>query len=163
MLTADGALSAAALALLDAIAETIIPRTDTPGAHDIAAAEFIDMLFSEWMPAPVQAWFISGLEVFEKDVRSRSASGFLQMSATRRLACLYDVQATCRGQPARTEATFFLALKELMLLAYYTSEAGSSQELELNLVPGYYEPCKRISTDTHAQSIMRSTTLGWVP
>ncbi len=44
-----------------AMAEMIIPRTDTPGASDVGAAEFIDLILTEWYDEAERARFLSGL------------------------------------------------------------------------------------------------------
>jgi hypothetical protein len=59
-------------ATVQAMAEMIIPRTDTPGASDVGAAEFIDLILTEWYEDAERTRFLSGLA----DVDSRSQSLF---------------------------------------------------------------------------------------
>ena len=52
------------------IAELILPRTDTPGATDVGAADFIDLILTEWYEEPEKSRFLAGLA----DVDARHAS-----------------------------------------------------------------------------------------
>ena len=60
-------------ATVAAIAEAIIPETDTPGATKAGVPQFIDLLFGEWYEDGERAAFRAGLR--EVDARSRVASG----------------------------------------------------------------------------------------
>src|SRR3979409_2667472 len=48
-------------ATVTAIAELIIPRTDTPGATDVRVTEFIDLIVTEWYDAEERTHFLNGL------------------------------------------------------------------------------------------------------
>src|SRR5215469_1256066 len=61
------------VATVKTMAEMIIPRTETPGATDIGAAEFIDLILTEWYDEAERSRFLSGLA--EVDSRSRSLFG----------------------------------------------------------------------------------------
>ena len=45
----QNALSPAHLALVRAIADTIIPRTNTPGATDVGVHKFVDVIVNEYL------------------------------------------------------------------------------------------------------------------
>src|SRR5579863_9843995 len=57
-------------ATVKVMAELILPRTDTPGATDVGATQFIDLMLTEWYDEDVRTGFLKGLE----DVDSRSLS-----------------------------------------------------------------------------------------
>ncbi|MGF7151861.1 hypothetical protein FHS96_005529 [Sphingomonas zeicaulis] len=44
-------------------------------------------------------------------------------------------------------------LRKLTIYGYYTSEAGASQELDLNLAPGAYDACAKWSVEQRAPSL----------
>ena len=46
---------------VDAMAEAIIPTTDTPGASEAGVAEFIEAIVSEWYDAEQREHFMRGL------------------------------------------------------------------------------------------------------
>jgi hypothetical protein len=59
-------------AMVTAMAEMILPRTDTPGATDAGVAAFIDLILTEWYDDRERARFLAGLT----DVDSRAQSLF---------------------------------------------------------------------------------------
>ena len=101
---AAGALTAAQLAMTAAIAEHIIPATDTPGAREAGVHGFIDRMLAEYYDAADRARFVAGLE--DIDARARRAYGrpFMQCPAERQRALLaeLDREAFARPAPAAT-------------------------------------------------------------
>src|SRR5436309_379224 len=59
---AGQALSAPQLAQVRALADAILPRTDTPGAVDVGAPEFVDLLLAEWYPDDERQRLLAGLD-----------------------------------------------------------------------------------------------------
>src|SRR5688500_20244655 len=47
---AGKALTPAQMALVTALADTILPKTETPGAVEVGVPAFVDLLFAEWYP-----------------------------------------------------------------------------------------------------------------
>ncbi len=56
-----------------AIADQIIPRTDTPGARDVGVHRFIDTMLAEYYSTDERSAFLAGLA--DVDARARRASG----------------------------------------------------------------------------------------
>ena len=52
-------------ALVAAVADAILPRTDTPGALDVAAPAFVEVIAAEWMKDTERTEFRDGLAAFE--------------------------------------------------------------------------------------------------
>jgi hypothetical protein len=67
-------LSSAQRSLVDAIADAIIPRTDTPGATDVGVPDWVELIVAEYYNDAERSEFLSGLEAIEKRVRSARAS-----------------------------------------------------------------------------------------
>ncbi|MFZ1138430.1 MAG: gluconate 2-dehydrogenase subunit 3 family protein, partial [Candidatus Sulfotelmatobacter sp.] len=44
-----------------AMAELILPRTETPGAMDVGVSEFIDLMLTEWYDESDRTRFLNGL------------------------------------------------------------------------------------------------------
>src|SRR5512140_418491 len=65
---ADG-LTDPQLALVGAIADTIIPRTDTPGATDVAVPAFVNVIVSENYTDAERAAFVAGLDAIETQAK----------------------------------------------------------------------------------------------
>src|SRR5439155_9438857 len=68
-------------ATVTAIAERIIPRTETPGAADIGVDQFIDLILTEWYTKEECTRFLNGLA--DVDARTQASFGkqFVECSA----------------------------------------------------------------------------------
>lgn len=143
----DGAddWTAAQRALLDEAAETILPRTATPGAKDAQCGAFIALMVTDTYEPAHQRVFRRGL--VELDAAARAAHGvrFVEASAAHRLALLerFDREAYqfMRGRPDDEPPHWFRMLKELTMLGFFTSEVGMTQALRYLESPGRFDPC----------------------
>ena len=152
-----GAFSAADIALLDEVAETILPETSTPGAKAAKTGAFMALMVTDVYSERDQRVFRDGMRALDEACRGRSGSGFLQAAAADRLALLQALdreQKTAmeeRSHPARTRypaaspaedqpAHYFRMMKELALLGYFTSEIGYTQAMRYRETPGRFDP-----------------------
>lgn len=147
----DGALAAPKLrppfsahdrAMLDEIAETIIPRTDTPGAKDAAVGTFIAR-YSAACYDPGQLRSLKrGIATIDALMRAKTGAGFLQASPAQRQSLLTALDTEARkhaqGNPA---PHYFTLMKQLTLFGFFTSEPGSTRVLRYRPVPGKYKGC----------------------
>jgi hypothetical protein len=101
-------LAPAELALVAAIAEAIIPRTDTPGAIDAGVPAFIDRRLAS--NPQLADTFRAGLKAF---------ADFASLTAAQQLELLNT----------HAEDPFVRTIKGLTIDGYYTSKEGLSQEL----------------------------------
>ena len=137
-----------------AIAELIIPETDTPGAKSVGVDRFIDVMLADWMDDESRANFVKGLA--DLDARSQALFGksFADAAATQQLELLKELDdelAAWRAQrPIAVKAeeehalkseTFFALMKHLTLLGYFTSQAGAQQALHYQIIPESHDMC----------------------
>lgn len=146
-------LNAHQAATVTTMAELILPRTDTPGATDVGATAFIDLILTEWYEEPERTRFLTGLA--DVDARSQKlfARNFVDCSALDQSDILTALGARMleeaeqkRDQPfafgaAPSDTNFYSMLRRLVLTAYYTSEAGATQALHFEMIPDRYEGC----------------------
>jgi gluconate 2-dehydrogenase gamma chain len=135
------------------MAEMIIPRTDTPGATDVGTADFIDLVLTEWCDGPDCKRFLDGLADVDSRARSLFGSDFVDCSALQRADILTALgekmvqeSKASPTQPTRMRgyaysSSFYPMFRRLTLTAYYTSEAGATEELHFEIVPGEYRGC----------------------
>lgn len=135
------------------LAELIIPRTDTPGAKDVGVPGFIDQMLKDVYSEEAQNQFLSGLKKFNDDAVAATGHPFVECSEEEKHlvfrkhhnAALSDYQskkgAGFWGSAVKEEKPFVLLFKELTMLGFFTSEAGASQVLQYNQVPGPYKGC----------------------
>src|SRR5271165_4246726 len=136
-------LNAHQFATVKIMAELILPRTETPGATDVGASEFIDLMLTEWYDEPDRTRFLNGLA--DVDVRTTALFGknFVDASSTQQAEILIALGEERAGNASEshTDANFYPMLRELTLNAYYTSEAGATQELHFEVIPDSHEEC----------------------
>lgn len=129
--------------LVTAIAEMIIPETDTPGAKAVRVNEFIDLLLTEWYPAEERERFLSGLTDFDSKFRRAYGKGFLEGAPEQQTAMLaqVDAEAVAARRAQAAPLPFFATMKELTLVGYYTSDVGMNDELQFQPATDRYEGC----------------------
>jgi hypothetical protein len=157
MAQGTGAFTAADVALLDEIAETILPETSTPGAKAANVGAFMALMVSEAYDERERQVFQQGLRQLDEACRQAHASPFMQASAADRLSL---VEALDREQHAVMEdrapkrrvrapaaapgpdepAHYFRMMKELALLGYFTSEIGCTRAMRYIESPGRFDP-----------------------
>ena len=99
----DGpALSGDQFMLLEQVADTMIPGTDTPGALAAGAPAFIRDMLADWASAGTRTEIIGVLGAIERQAWAQSGAAFLELSAEQRLAVLkrFDEDALSRQDPA---------------------------------------------------------------
>jgi hypothetical protein len=138
------ALTPAEDATVVALAERIIPATDTPGATAARVNRFIDVLLSDWFTDEERGEFLAGLG--EVDARARAAYGRAFAGGTadeqdRVVAELDDEAHHVAGAERSAVGRFFGRFKALTLYGYYNSEVGMTQELRYVIIPNHYAPC----------------------
>src|ERR1041384_4340367 len=85
---AGRALSGAQMALVTALADTILPRTDTPGAVDVGVPAFVDLLVAEWYPDDERNHLLGGLDALDGRARSAGGKAFAELDAAGRAGIL---------------------------------------------------------------------------
>jgi hypothetical protein len=158
-----GAFSAADVALLDEIAETILPETSTPGAKAAKTGAFMALMVTAAYSDRNRDIFRDGLR--QVDERCRAAHGvpFMTASPAQRLVLCETLdreQRTVseeRAEPPRSrvpadepvalsereraDVHYFRLIKELALQGYFTSEVGYTRAMRYVEAPGRFDPC----------------------
>ena len=154
-----GDFSAADVALLDEIAETVLPATSTPGAKAAKTGAFMALMVSEAYTPRNQPIFRDGMRLLDEACRA-AANGatFMQATPAERLSLLEALdreQKTVieeRAEAPRSRAPaaasdpdeaphYFRLMKELAMVGYFTSEIGYKQAMRYIETPGRFEPC----------------------
>ena len=136
-------LSAAQNALVDRLAEMILPADDhSPGAHDAQVSAFIDELLADSAAKEQQAW-TAGLEAVEAAAKERFGKPFLECTDAEQDKILAEMAAS-EENPNNALQRFFAKIKMQTISGYYTSRIGLLGELEYKgIVPiPEYEACK---------------------
>jgi hypothetical protein len=134
--------SAGEIALLDEIADTILPATSTPGAKAAKVGPFIALMVTDVYDAGQQKSFRNGLKTLDRECRKVNGVDFMACTPAQRTTLLERLD---REQYAlRNESRpphYFRMMKELTLLGYFTSEIGYTQAMRYTETPGRFDPC----------------------
>ena len=153
-----GAFTAGDVALLDEIAETILPETSTPGAKAAKTGAFMALMVTDAYTEAQRLVFIDGIRRVNDATRRDHGVDFMSASPPQRLSVL---RALDREQKAAMDerlpepvnrapvppsasdqpAHYFRMMKELALLGFFTSEVGCTKALRYIEAPGRYDPC----------------------
>jgi len=135
-----GTFSAQDIALLDEVADTILPETKTPGAKAAHVGPFMALMVTDTYEDQNQA-------VFRAGIQKLNDLGFMTKTPAERLTILEQVdreQKTymdTRQRGAGAPPHYFRLMKELTLLGYFTSEIGCTQAQRYQEAPGRFDPC----------------------
>ena len=124
-------------ALLEQVADTMIPASDTPGALAAGVPEFLREMLAHWGSPESHAQVLAVLDGIEKQAWSRYGAAFLALPGERRLEVMRNVDADALARQDPGYGKF----KWLVLVGYYQSEIGATQELRYELVPGAWRAC----------------------
>lgn len=133
------------IAVLDEIADTILPETNTPGAKAAGVGPFIAVMVTDTYYPADQSIFLDGLEAMENESQALFNAGVLEITPAQRLALVEKLDREqyeymndrAPGGPTH----YFRMVKDLTLLGYFTSEIGYTQAMRYVEAPGRYEPC----------------------
>ena len=129
------------------IGETILPKTDTPGAKDVLVHKYIDQAVAECMDEEDQEEFKTGFAALLADCQSSHQKSFMECDADTRLAFLnkHDkaAKAFMDANPdvEDEDIPFFINLKQMILFGYFTSEQVGTEVTAYLPIPGGYDPC----------------------
>lgn len=161
-----GKFTEADIAFLDEVAETILPKTNTPGAKDAKLGQHMVTMVNDCYTSAQQKTFHEGIKQLDEACRDLHKTGFMDASPEQRhklftqldaeakkamkLKNDFDNQqvekereALVKGDTAfkREERTahYFSMMKQLTISGYFTSKEGRTGALNYIPVPGKYD------------------------
>ncbi|AWM32589.1 gluconate 2-dehydrogenase subunit 3 family protein [Hymenobacter nivis] len=137
------------------VCETILPKTDTPGAKDLSVHLYVLKMLDDCSSPDEQRAFQAGLGQLDEAAQQRHAQPFLGCSPAQRLALLQGVEQG-KGFPSDL-VSFYKTAKRLTVSGYTGSKYFLTQQIVYELVPSRYNgyfPIKdvNLSKSHHGQS-----------
>jgi len=150
---------------LEAVAELIMPATDTPGARECGVPAFVDRAVATYCTPADAAAIRAGLDRIEADAKAAHGASFVALTAAQQTSLLerYDAEGRGPRTPAaalgrgETETglsnqprsavvppkgpPFFPVLKDLVTVGYFTSRLGATKAVRYDPNPGAYRGC----------------------
>jgi hypothetical protein len=129
-------LTDAQMALVRAIADTIIPRTDTPSATDVGVHGFVEVMVIEQATDEQRKAFLAGLDAIDARALSESKLVFADLGPEARGTFIGSLESGSRDtETART----YWRLKGLVVHGYFTSEPVMKDVMKHVVMPGKFE------------------------
>lgn len=132
-------LSQASMTLLIAVADTLVPATDTPGAVEAGVPLMFSKLLANWAAPATRDLLLGALKAIDGEA---GGSGFAALPADRRYELLSSFDKGHAADPA------YGRLKDLLVTLYYLTEAGATVELRYEHSPGAWEPSLPVTAET---------------
>lgn len=166
--TATNSFSKDDIAFLDEVAETILPKTKTPGAKDAAVGQFMTVMVNDCYEIENQKAFHEGIKKLDEASKEMYNEGFMKLTPEKRHDLLVSLDKetkeyqkkkadfdkvqnekekaeTGKGNSDFKKETmaphYFTMMKQLTLLGFFTSKPGATEALRYVAVPGKYEGC----------------------
>ena len=125
--------------LIEAIADTIIPKTDTPSASEVKVPQFLDLLLKDVFDQEVTEKFLTGLAQFDEDCKDANGKSYTQLDQSHRNDYLEQIDREVMGKEYDTLIPFYFTFKTLCVRTYYSTEQGIKQNLNYVPVPGQFQ------------------------
>jgi Gluconate 2-dehydrogenase subunit 3 len=134
--------TAADIAFLDEVAETILPATKTPGAKAAKVGELMKVMVNDTYEPKDQEIFHKGMVTLNEASKKANGKSFMDAAPEQRTALLTtldaDAKAYQKSKKPEEPAHYFTMMKQLTLLGFFTSKEGATQALRYIAVPGKY-------------------------
>lgn len=124
--------------LLEELSETLIPKTDTPGARDVAAHLFLLKMVDDCMSPEQQQRFISGLKSFQKLAGQKLTTSFEAADPSRKLAFIKEIHDRNGSDDL---AFFYQTSRQYTIQGYASSQFYLTQVQVYELVPSRFHGC----------------------
>lgn len=143
-------LTAEEAIFVSSFVDTLLPRTDTPGALDVKADIFMDKVWARTSTAEGQEATRRNIAEFNASCRESHGNSFAELSAADRVAVCMAAETTSPTYNGGVWGTavgkqepvgFYRSLKSMVIWAYSTSESIGTEVLSYDPVPGEYIGC----------------------
>jgi hypothetical protein len=125
--------------MLGELTETIIPKTNTPGAKDISAHLFVLKMVDDCFKNDDRQSFVNGLVAFENRAKAKFGTSFSSLKSSDREQFLTEMES--KKDSDEVDVKFYKTTKQLTIRAYTTSQFYLTNVQVYKLIPGPYSGC----------------------
>ena len=147
---------------ISAFVDTILPKTETPGALDVKTDIFIDLVYAKVYDKKAQENVVAEIEKFNATCKERFGDVFADLSPKDKAAMLKAADAESGKFNSNVWGTavgkqepvgFYRSLKSMTLSGYFSSEEIGKNYLSYDPIPGEYLGCIPLSDVGHSWSL----------
>jgi hypothetical protein len=137
------------ISFFDEVAETILPKTNTPGAKEAEVGKFMASYSTDCYDELQLKTLKDGISKLNEASGKMNKASFMDATASQKQNLLIETDAEAKKyneekkDQAGKEHTlhYFTLMKQLVLLGFFTSKPGATQVLRYVPVPGKYYGC----------------------
>lgn len=131
------------IALLDEVAETIIPKTSTAGAKEAEVGKFMTVFVNDCYEEADQKTFHEGIKKLDEACNKMHGHSFMKAEPSHRKELLTalekEAKEYAKSKKKEDPNHYFSMMKQLTLLGYFTSKPGLTENFDYKQVPGKYD------------------------
>jgi gluconate 2-dehydrogenase gamma chain len=131
--------------MITLIADTILPRSDTPGAIDVGVPAWIDLVIAEYFSDARRARFLADLNAIDQLALSQSGAHLTALEGSGLAKIIGPLDAACGSSDLSPAQRGYVQLKELIVHGYFTSKPVQHDLLKVVIVPGRFDADVRIT------------------
>ncbi|MEP0134578.1 MAG: gluconate 2-dehydrogenase subunit 3 family protein [Eudoraea sp.] len=139
---------------ISTLVDTLLPKTETPGALDVKVDMFIDLVFAKLFNKAGQDEMIVQMEQFNATCKEKFGNTFSELSEQDREEFLKEEESKSTKYNGKVWGTavgkqnpvgFYRSIKSLALWGYFSSEEIGKNVLSYDPIPGEYLGCIPLS------------------
>jgi hypothetical protein len=136
-ISAVGLLDAGKAETLAMVVETIIPKTDTPGARELGVGGFVEKMVKDCYDTRAQAGLSAGLDAVEAISKKNFNKSYADLTKQQQLSLLEGID---KGSDADLKG-FLGLVKNLTIQGYTSSEYVMTNITHYEMIPARYHGC----------------------
>jgi hypothetical protein len=125
--------------MITLIADTILPRSDTPSATDVGVLPWIDLVVAEYFSATQRSSFFEDLAAIDDFARSSAGAPLARLEDQSLAKVIASLDASCGRLDLAPAQRGYVHLKELVIHGYFTSKPVQQDILKFVIVPGRFD------------------------
>lgn len=137
--------------LVALLAETTIPKTDTPGAIDAGVPGWIELLVQDCFEKKDQQVILEGLGMIEERSNKDFGKACAALTVDERIQLLTALEN--EAKQAGDDRAFIRRFKELTKFTFVNSEVGATEAFEFVFVPGRWDAAADLKPGQKAYSM----------
>lgn len=135
---------------ISSLVDTLLPKTQTPGALDMKVDIFIDAVANKLFDEAGQKSMTDGIEKFDGDCKERFGKRFVDLDSKEKAEILKAAEANSGKYNGQVWGTavgtqqpvgFYRSVKSLAIWGYFSSKEIGLNYLNYDPIPGDYKGC----------------------
>jgi len=123
--------------ILAGMVETIIPKTDTPGAGELGVSKFVQKMVTDCYDKKAQDTLAKGLDSLESESKKTFGKSFADITSPQQTQLLKQIENSTDSD----SKAFFRMVKNLTIQGYMSSEYVMTNITHYEMIPARYHGC----------------------